>query len=238
MFLTKFRFIFSIACLLLAAAAFSAQDKTDDKVKIVKDQPPKLKPADDGRYRINPGDVFEVKYRYTPEFNQTVKVQPDGFVTLEIVGDLEVADLSLPEIKKAILKKASVRLKDPEITILLKEFQQPYFVVAGEVSQPGRFDMNEPTTALQAVLLAGGFKNTAKSSQIVVYRRINKQTAEVRMLDLKKIRENADLENDFPLEAGDMILVPQNKITKVERYVRFASLGSIFNPFIRLFDNN
>ena len=231
MFSIKFRFIFSIACLLLAAISFSAQEKPDDKTKIVKDQPPKLEMARDRRYRINPGDVFEVKYRYTPEFNQTVKVQPDGFVTLEIVGDLEVADLSLPEIKKAILKKASVRLKDPEITILLKEFQQPYFVVAGEVSQPGKFEMNEPITALQAVLLAGGFKETAKSSQVFVYRRINKQTAEVKMLDLKGIKKNADLENDFELEAGDLILVPQNNVTKYSRFIRFASITSIFRPF-------
>ena len=48
---------------------------------------PQLKPATEKRYRLNPGDVLEIVYRYTPEFNQTVAIQPDGFVVLEIVGE-------------------------------------------------------------------------------------------------------------------------------------------------------
>ena len=117
--------------------------------------------------------------------------------------------------------------------MLLKEFQKPYFVVAGEVPQPGRFQLNENITALQAVMLAGGFKDTAKQSQVLVYRKINSDTAEVRVLSLKNIRKTSDLENDFALESGDMILVPRNTITKVERYVKFAGIFDIFRPFIR-----
>ena len=194
---------------------------------------PQLKPATEKRYRLNPGDVLEIVYRYTPEFNQTVAIQPDGFVVLEIVGELELGGLTVEQARKNILANAARRLKDPEVTLLLKEFQKPYFVVAGEVPQPGRFQLNENITALQAVMLAGGFKDTAKQSQVLVYRKINSDTAEVRILSLKNIRKTSDLENDFALESGDMILVPRNTITKVERYVKFAGFFDIFRPFIR-----
>src|SRR6202167_4348044 len=75
----------------------------------------------DPRYRLQPTDVLEIHYRYSPEFDQTVTVQPDGFVTLQIVGDLKLQALTLEQAKAAILEKASLRLKEPEVTLVLKD---------------------------------------------------------------------------------------------------------------------
>ena len=218
-----YKLFLSGALLLIFAFSANAQTVTTK---------PQLKPATDNRYRLNPGDVLEIVYRYTPEFNQTVAIQPDGFVVLEIVGELELGGLTVEQARKNILKSAAKRLKDPEVTLLLKEFQKPYFVVAGEVPQPGRFQLDENITALQAVMLAGGFKDTAKQSQVLVYRKINSDTAEVRVLSLKNVRKTSDLENDFALESGDMILVPRNTITKIERFVNLLSLPSFISPIL------
>lgn len=185
------------------------------------------------RYVLHPGDVLDIQYRYTPEFNQTVSVQPDGYVSLEIGGDLKVAGRNLEQVRNAILAKARTRLAAPELTVVLKEFQKPYVVVAGEVLQPGKFELREKLTAIQAVLLAGGFKDSAKSSQILVFRKLNAETAEVRSLNFKTLKRTSDLENDLSLQSGDMILVPRNRISKIERYVRLASLAAFLNPLIR-----
>jgi len=215
-------------CLCLSASIFTtAQTKP---TATPNSDAPQLKTPTAARYRLVPGDVLDVVYRYTPEFNQTVTLHPDGYVGLEIVGDLKLSGLTLEEAKKIIVEKASVRLKDPEITLLLKEFQKPYFVVAGEVTQPGRFEMRESVTALQAVMTAGGFKDTAKMSQILVFRKINQEFAEVKVLNLKKIKKTSDLENDLTLEAGDIVLVPRNNFSKIEKYVRLSSLSSFLNP--------
>lgn len=197
-----------------------------------KENRPQLKQFEEKRYRLNPGDVIDVIYRYTPEYNQTITIQPDGFVMLEIVGELKIGGLTVDEARRLILESASKRLREPEVNLLLKVFQKPYFVVSGEVVQPGKFEMNENITALQAVLLAGGFKDSAKTSQILVYRKINAETAEVKLLNLKNIRKTSDLENDFELRSGDMILVPRNLVTKIERFVKFTSFASIFSPFL------
>ena len=114
-------------------------------------KPPRLTTVTEERYRLQPGDVLEVQYRYSPEFNQTVTVQPDGYISLEIGGDLKVAGLTVDLTRQAILRRASTRLQDPIATVILKEFQRPYFVVAGEVSQPGKIEMRERVTAIQAI---------------------------------------------------------------------------------------
>lgn len=217
----------------ISAAAQATAEESQTAIKQSAPEAPQLKKATPNRYRLNPGDVIDVVYRYTPEFNQTVTIQPDGFVMLEIVGEQKIGGLTLEQARQQILSNAVKRLKDPEVNLLLKEFQKPFFVVAGEVPQPGKFEMNQDITALQAVMLAGGFKNSAKSSQIVVYRKINTQTAEVRVVDLKGIKKNSDLENDFELESGDMILVPRNNITKIERYVNLLSLPSVIGTILR-----
>jgi polysaccharide biosynthesis/export protein len=192
--------------------------------------PPRLTTVTEQRYRLQPGDVLEVQFRYSPEFNQTVTVQPDGYITMEIGGDLKVAGFTVEQTKQAILKQASTRLQDPVATVLLKEFQRPYFVVSGEVGTPGRQEMRERVTALQAIMLAGGMKETAKSSQVVVYRAINSEFAEVKLLNLKSIRKTTDLENDLTLQAGDVVYVPRDKISKVERFIRIASIAAFMAP--------
>lgn len=225
----------SLFCLLFAISTGQAQIVPGEQspAKIVDDSAPKLKTPEDSRYRLVAGDVLDVVYRYTPEFNQTVTVQPDGYVLLEIVGDLKISELTLEQARRKIIEKASVRLKDPEITLLLKEFQKPYFVVSGEVAQTGKFEMRENLTALQAVMMAGGFKESAKVSQVIVFRKLNAEFAEVKTLNLKNVRKTSDLENDLTLQSGDIIFVPRNTFSKIEKFVRLSSIGSILTPIIR-----
>jgi polysaccharide biosynthesis/export protein len=182
-------------------------------------------------YTLHIGDVIQLSYRLTPEFNQTVTVQPDGYVDLEVVGNVKVAGLTMDKVHDEIVKRASVQLNHPELAITLKQFQQPYVVVAGEVAKPGKIEINENTTALQAVMLAGGFMPSARDTQVILFRHINGDTAEVRRLNLHNIKKDAQLERDIDLEPGDMLLVTRNKLEHLSRFMKAANLGVYFNPF-------
>jgi polysaccharide biosynthesis/export protein len=195
-------------------------------------QKPALTRPREERYTLHSGDVLDIQYRYTPEFNQTVTVQPDGYISLEIGGDVKVSGRTLQEVRTLILVKSRTRLESPEVTVILKDFQKPYVVVAGEVNQPGKIELREKVTAIQAVLLAGGLKETAKSTQILVFRKLNGDTAEVKALNFKTLKQTSDLENDLVLQPGDMILVPRNRISKIERYIRYASVAAFFTPLL------
>jgi polysaccharide biosynthesis/export protein len=217
----KYRFLLALTiCLFAVPLSIVAQVQT----------PPRLSTVTEDRYRLQPGDVLEVQFRYSPEFNQTVTVQPDGYVTLEIGGDLKVAGFTIEQTREAILRQARTRLQDPVATIVLKEFQRPYFVVAGEVGTPGKIEMRERVTAIQAIMLAGGMKETAKSSQVVIFRKLNSDIAETKLLNLKNIRRTSDLENDLTLQAGDIVFVPRDKISKIERFMKLASVAAFMAP--------
>jgi len=214
--------LLSIIAICVLAIPFAAQAQDQ--------RPPRLTTVTEDRYRLQPGDVLDVQFRYSPEFNQTITVQPDGYISLEVGGDIKVAGMTVEETRRAILKKAGERLQDPVATVILKEFQRPYFVVAGEVAQPGKIEMRERVTAIQAIMLAGGMKEGARSSQVVVFRRINSDTAEVKLLNLKSIKQTGDLENDLTLQAGDMVFVPRDKISKIERFMKLISVAAFMTP--------
>lgn len=182
-------------------------------------------------YTLHTGDVIALDYRFTPEFNQTVTVQPDGFVDLNIVGNIKVGGLTVNQVQNQIVNLASSRLNNPDLTITLKEFQHPYVVVAGEVLQPGRFELREDMTAMQAVMFAGGFKDSALDTKVYLFRRINGDMAEVKQLDLHNIKKTSDLERDSELMPGDMLLVTRNKLEHVAHFMKATNLGVYFNPF-------
>lgn len=176
-------------------------------------------------YRLHDGDVIDIEYTYTPEYNQTATVQPDGQVTLKLLGGVSIANLTLDEATRAITDKASQRLNKPEITVLLKDYVKPHFTVAGEVSHPGSYDIHGSVTAIEAIALSGGFKESSKLNQVVLVRKMNNDVAEVRLLNFKTLASAAGIREDIEIRPDDILIVPKNRLSKVEPYVRIASMA-------------
>jgi polysaccharide biosynthesis/export protein len=162
-------------------------------------------------YHVGQGDVIELNFPFTPEFNQTVTVRPDGFVTLQVLGDVKVLGLTTRDVKTMLESQYSVALKDPVITVNLKEFEKPSFTASGEVQRPGKYEMKDGLTLTQAVAVAGGFTGDAKNTQILLFRRASDQWVEVKTLDMKKLVKG-ELKEDFEVRSGDMIYIPKRKL--------------------------
>ena len=184
------------------------------------------------RYRIHAGDVIAFNFSFTPEFNQTVTVQPDGYITLREVGDIQVLDKTSPEVIETVRTAYGKVLHDPVISIELKDFEKPYFVVGGEVNHPGKFDLRGDTTVIQAVTVAGGLNDRARSTELLLFRRISKDTVEVKRVDMKHMMSMKDLSEDLHLQSGDMILVPRTNFSKIAKFIPFPSMGMYFNPAV------
>ena len=182
------------------------------------------------RYLLRPGDVISVEYRYTPEYNGVVSIQPDGFTSLPFLGDVRLGGLTLPQVHDVLIAEAGKRLNEPEITVGLKEFEKPYYIVGGEVGTPGRYDLRGRTTALRAIEMAGGFKASAKSSQILLIRPVDESHGETRLIDLRKATQKRGTSEDVELHEGDMIIVPKTRLAKVEPYVRLVNPGFYLSP--------
>lgn len=179
-------------------------------------------------YAIRPGDTLALDFRLSPELDQTTIVDRDGAISLQIIGRVIVGGLTLDQAKALILSKESTHLVHPELNLQLTDFQHFYVVVAGEVYVPQKIEMRESMTALQAVMLAGGIKISGRETQVLLYRRINDEYAEVHRLNLH-ITKTVQMEHDMTLEPGDLIFVPRNKVESVSRYVRIIGLSYPLN---------
>lgn len=184
------------------------------------------------RYLLRAGDVFDVNFEYSPELNQTVSVQPDGFISLREAGDIYVQGLTLEQLNQAVRKGYAEVLHAPSIAIVPKNFEQPYFVVGGEVKTPGKFDLRGPMTVAEAVALAGGFTESAKHSHVLLFRReAPDKGIVVHTLNIKRMLNREDLKEDAELHPGDMVYVPQNTMSKLKGYViPRATIGPTVRP--------
>lgn len=182
------------------------------------------------QYRLCRSDLVEVSFTFSPEFNHLARVQPDGFVALKGVAELYAEGKTLPELRAAIRQAYAGILHDPEISVSLREFDGPHFFASGEVGRPGKYDLHGETTVIQALAVAGGFTERAKHSQVVLFRRSSSTGMETRVLNVKQMLNSRGLDEDALLQSGDMLFVPQNKISKVRGLLRAPSVGMYWNP--------
>ena len=188
--------------------------------------------ARDSRYRIESGDSFDINFDLSPEFNQAaVTVQPDGFITLHGAGDIKVQGQTVPELTQTIRNAYSKILNNPTISIVLKDFQRPYFIADGQVSRPGKYDLRGDTTVTEAIAMAGGFLESSKHSQVLLFRRINDNWTSAQIINVKKMEDERSLTEDPFLHPGDMLFVPKNKFSKIKAFLPTPSVGTMLKPY-------
>ena len=184
------------------------------------------------RYEIHAGDSFDINFELSPEFNQTgVTVQPDGYITLRGVGDIKVDGQTAPQLTRTLQTAYSAILHDPIITVILKDFEKPYFIADGQIGRPGKYDLRGTVTLTQALAIAGGLSDSAKHSQVMLFRRVNDQWLEAKIFNVKKMEKTGKLFEDPFLHSGDMLFVPKNAISKFSRFIPQSSLGTMLKPY-------
>lgn len=225
---------------IAAAESSQSQDRSDTRVSSngTITQPGKAggkgDPAFGGErhplYRLSKSDTIDVNFTFSPDFNQTLTVQPDGFVALRGAGTLLAEGLTVPEMQKAVADAYRGVLREPEVTVTLKDFDKPYFLASGEVARPGKYELRGDLTINEAVAIAGGFTQQARLSQVVLFRRVSSDVAESHVINLKKMLDMKDLHEDMHLQPGDFIFVPQSRIAKIRKYVPTNSMSWYMNP--------
>ncbi len=164
---------------------------------------------DEPAYRLFPGDELDIAVPTAPELAKTVTVQPDGRVSLPLIGPVMVADRTTVEAQAALDAAYASQLRRPEVFVTVKTAGPLRVFVGGDVDKPGVYDMAGDINALQAVIQAGGFKNTARRDQVVVIRRTSGGGAMMRTVDLKQGIARPDRTDLVPLRRFDIVYVPR-----------------------------
>jgi len=181
-------------------------------------------------YRLQRSDVVEIQFPFSPELDETVTVQPDGFVSLRGARAVYAEGATVTQLEEIVRHAYTGILHEPEVTVLLREFDKPYFIAAGEVVHPGKYELRSDTTVTEAVAIAGGFTSGAKHSQVILFRRNPGDLVETHLLDVKSMLKHKDLQEDIHLRPGDMLFAPQNLISKIKPYMPVSGLSLYLNP--------
>jgi protein involved in polysaccharide export with SLBB domain len=175
---------------------------------------PRLQP-----YRIQPGDELDIKFFYNPELNEVVIVRPDGMISLQLVDDVKVADLEPAELDNILTEKYSKELREPVITVIVRTFSRQRVFVGGEVLRPGLITLAPGMDPVQAVMQAGGLRETASPQNAIVIRKgADSRPVPIRF-DLNSYMMGNSETAEFQLQPDDVVFVPKSSIAQLNKFV-------------------
>ena len=182
------RFAFLVLIICLGTSFASASDNT-------------------GIYQLRQGDSLMISVWRQDALQKQVVVLPDGSITFPLIGRVEVAGLSTPEVEQQITAKLKQYIPDPVVTVVITGIDGNRAFVMGKVIHPGPLIISGPITVLQAISLAGGFDKFADESGIKVIRQ-KPIGQEILPVHYKDIISGDDMSTNIQLKAGDTIVVP------------------------------
>ena len=182
----------------------------------------------DAQYRFYPGDQIEVTVHSAPELSRTVLIGPDGRVALPLVANVMVAGQTDYEIANTVADAyARNVLVDPIVEVRRGELGPQNIIVGGEVNSPGLVEVSGPVGTLEAVMMAGGFRDTAARGDVVVLRRIPGGDLMMRTVNLRDALRGRDGADAVQIRRHDIIFVPRSTIAEVNVFVEQYVTGII-----------
>ena len=184
----------------MVAAVAARPDGKDDK----KQQP--QPPGVNEEYRLGPGDKLRIEVYKDPQLSQSVQIRPDGKITLPLVGDVEATGKTPIELRDGLAKSLKEFMTNPTVTVIVVEAVASQIFVMGEVSHPGSMQLHGPTNVLQAIAMAGGFKEFANVKDVKVLRPNGNGSMQTLKFNYKDVV--AGDAKPFFLRSGDTVIVP------------------------------
>ena len=216
-------------CLFLTACSSSEKIETISRNQDIKTSSSPLTnaPSDLPMYRIQIGDVLDLKMLTNPELSEELVVRPDGMISTTLVQDVPAYGTTPKDLQIKLTELYKNELKDPKLTIIVKSFAPTRIYVMGEVQNPGELVFIGPNlTLMQAIARAGGVKTTAESDAIVVMRRGANDKPEIYKADFDSASTGVDPSDDIRLSPFDVVFVPRSSI---------AEANIIYDQYIKSF---
>jgi polysaccharide biosynthesis/export protein len=182
-------------------------------------------------YRLGPADEIAIRVTGQPDYTvERVKISPAGRVYHPLLGDLEVAGLTVPRLIDRLAKEMGEYLIDPKVSVSLLEANSAKIGVLGDVIHPGILVMNKPMSVLEAITASGGISDSGSKSGVIVLRQTRDGRAQTFKVNVKRILEGkAGPEENIPLHAGDTVIVNGNTKKKVAYILSLAGFGSFLS---------
>ncbi len=177
-------------------------------------------PVPAGAYLLAPGDTLEVVVHSAPELSRAVTVAPDGRIELPLAGGVRAAARTTGEVRSALMQALARELRDPDLDVLATGFGSQKVFVGGEVASPGMYDLPGTIDPLQAILMAGGLSDRARTGQVVLLRRLPGGEVRSAVIDIEAGLYDPRLAGWLPLQRFDVVYVPRSRISEQNLFVQ------------------
>ncbi len=158
--------------------------------------------VDPNKYSIGAEDVLMIQVWREPDFTRQVAVRPDGKITMPLIGDVQAAGMTPLALTNDLKDKVGKYVQNPEVTVTVLDVRSRKYYIDGEVGRPGAFPLVTPTRVLEALSLAGGFREFANQKKIVILR-----GAKTFKFNYQEVIKGKHLEQNIFIESGDHIIV-------------------------------
>jgi len=182
---------------------------------IARAQPPAAV-VKDGYYVLQSGDELTIRVFQQPQLDETVRIRPDGRISVLLLDDLPAAGRTTRELSAQLTAQFAKFFKEPQVSVIVRQFANLKVYVGGEVGQPGTIPLVGELTAAGAIFQAGGLKTSARADSVVLLRNDGGQPTASRV-NLRQIL--SDGRGDVKLQPFDVVYVPPSRITSVDRFV-------------------
>ena len=134
-------------------------------------------------------------------------MQPDGFLTFPLIGDVSVRGLTIPEVRTEITRRVREFLPEAQVLVILKQINSYNIYVLGKVNKPGQYKMSQPINVMQALAMAESFARFASPGDIKIIRRIGNNHQAI-SFNYNEVEKGKNLEQNIELVSGDVVVVP------------------------------
>jgi len=164
--------------------------------------------VDAKNYVIGENDVLDIDVWKEKEISRTIPVRPDGKISLPLIGEIQASGMTPLQLQDDIAQKLKAFLANPEVTVIVSDPRSQHFNIVGEVAKPGAYPLSQSTTVLDAISMAGGFRDFAKETKIYVLRAMPGGSQARLPFNYKDVIKGKKPENNVVLKPGDTIVVP------------------------------
>jgi len=162
----------------------------------------------DSSYVIGANDVLAINVWKEPDISRSVPVRSDGKISLPLVGELQAGGQTPQQLEQEITKRLQSYISEPEVTVIVSDSKSQKVNILGMVTRPGAYLLTSSTTVLDAIAMAGGFKDFAKQKSVYVLRQAPDGTQQRLLFNYKEVIKGKNPEQNIRLQAGDTVVVP------------------------------
>ncbi len=164
--------------------------------------------AHNSTYVIGANDMLAINVWKEPDVSRIIPVRSDGKISLPLAGEIQAGGKTPVQLEQEITDKLKTYISDPEVTVMVQESKSQKFNILGQVAKPGTYPLTSTTTVLDAIALAGGFKDFAKKKSIYVLRKKPSGEPERMPFNYKDVISGKNPSQNIPLQSEDTIIVP------------------------------